>query len=276
MGMTGEHLSFAEKKKLADKTLAGVKNRIMVMSGKGGVGKSTIAVNLAAALSMRGYAAGILDADIHGPNVPKMLGIEDATLDGGPDGITPAEADLGGHMLKVVSLAFMLQKDSPVIWRSPLKVAAIQQFLYGVRWGRLDYLILDLPPGTGDEPLSIAQMIGEVTGAVIATTPQDVALLDSRRAVEFAKKLNIPVLGVVENMSGLTCPHCKKRISLFGGGGGEQAAKELGVPFLGRLPIDPQIVEDSDSGRPFVSAHKNSEAAKAFKEIVDRIVEDAR
>jgi len=171
----------------------------------------------------------------------------------------------------VISLAFFLEKDVPVIWRSPLRIAAIQQFLYDVEWGRLEYLIFDLPPGTGDEPLSISQTIGKVTGAIIVTTPQDVALIDSRRAVEFAKRLNIPVLGVIENMSTLVCPHCKKEIELFKSGGGETAAKELGVPFLGRIPIDPTIVLDADSGKPFILSHPRSAAGKAFKEIVDKI-----
>jgi Mrp family chromosome partitioning ATPase len=272
MKNTTTQLSFEEKRKLAAGRLSEVKNRIIVLSGKGGVGKSTVAVNLAAAIQQKGYSTGLIDADLHGPSVPKMLGLEDVQLSGAKEGIKPAEVQVGsGNALRVISLAFFLEKDVPVIWRSPLKVAAIQQFLYDVEWGKLDYLIFDLPPGTGDEPLSISQIIGKVTGAIIVTTPQDVALIDSRRAVEFAKRLKIPVLGVIENMSTLTCPHCKKEIELFKRGGGEVAAKELGVPFLGRIPIDPTVVSDSDSGTPFVLAHSRSDAAKAFKPIVDKI-----
>jgi ATP-binding protein involved in chromosome partitioning len=272
MKNTTEQLSFEDKKKLTAERLAEVKNRIIVLSGKGGVGKSTVAVNLAAALQMRGHSTGLIDADLHGPSVPKMLGLEDVQISGTGDGIKPATVRIGpGKALRVISLAFFLKKDVPVIWRSPLKIAAIQQFLYDVKWGKLEYLIFDLPPGTGDEPLSISHIIGNVTGAIIVTTPQEVALIDSRRAVEFAKRLNIQVLGVIENMSTLVCPHCKKSIELFKSGGGEKAAKELGVPFLGRIPIEPAVVLDCDSGKPFVLTHPDSEAAKAFNRVVDKI-----
>lgn len=265
------NLSLEEKKKIAKKRLKKTKNKILIMSGKGGVGKTTVAVNLATALQICGYKTGILDADIHGPNIPKMLGIEKKQPKT-KDGIIPAEAKLVKG-LKVISLAFFLQKDAPVIWRSPMKNAAIQQFLYDVEWGELDYLIFDLPPGTGDEPLTIKQTIDEVTGSIIVTTPQDLALLDSRRTIEFSKGLGIPVLGVIENMSGFTCPHCKKKINLFKAGGGKQAAKELGVRFLGSIPLDQKIMEDCDSGRPFIIKHKKSDSSKAFNKIVDKIIE---
>lgn len=261
-----------EQKKLIDKSMGRIKNKIMVMSGKGGVGKTTVAVNLAFALQMKGYNVGLIDVDIHGPNVPKMLGIEDMKLDAAEDGIKPAMIPIGaGRALKAMSLAFLLEKDVPVIWRGPLKMGAIQQFLSDVVWGDLDYLIFDLPPGTGDEPLSIAQLIPDITGSIIVTTPQDVALMDSKRTVNFSRKLNIPVIGMIENMSGLKCPHCGKEIDLFKTGGGERAAKEFGVPFLGRIPIDPLIVDDSDEGSPFILKHRDSEAGKAFNNIVEKV-----
>lgn len=262
-----------EQRELIEKRIGKIKNKIMVMSGKGGVGKTTVGVNLAFALQMKGFNTGILDADIHGPNVPKMLGIENSKLNTTSKGILPAKIPLGmGRALEVMSLAFFLEKDSPVIWRGPLKMGALQQFLSEVEWGEdLDYLIVDLPPGTGDEPLSIAQLISNITGSIIVTTPQDVALMDSRRAVNFSKKLNIPVIGIIENMSGFKCPHCGKEINLFKIGGGEKAAKELGVPFLGRIPVDPVIVKNSDDGKPFILKHHDSEAGKAFNEIVDKL-----
>ncbi|MCK4444804.1 MAG: Mrp/NBP35 family ATP-binding protein [Thermoplasmata archaeon] len=246
-----------------------IRHKILILSGKGGVGKSTVAVNLALSFSMNGSEVGLLDVDIHGPDIPKMLGIEDERLTGDDNGIMPV---LYPPHLKVMSMAFLLpDKDSPVIWRGPLKMKAIQQFIEEVNWGELDYLIMDLPPGTGDEPLSVAHLIPDADGAVIVTTPQDVALLDSRKAVNFVRTINLPIIGIIENMSGFSCPHCGGEIELFKVGGGEKAAKELGVPFLGRIPIDPRIVETGDSGEPFVLDFSDSESAKAFKKIVKRI-----
>ena len=261
-----------EAKKAIAQRMSRIKNKVMVFSGKGGVGKTTVAVNLAAALSSRGYKVGVLDADLHGPNVPKMLGLEDNKPDSSCAGFMPVAADTGSGLIKVMSLAFFIDKDSPVIWRGPMKMGAIQQFLSDVEWGDLDYLIIDLPPGTGDEALSIAQLIPDVSGAIIVTTPQDVALLDSRKAVLFSQKLNIKVLGIVENMSGFICPHCKKEIELFKKGGGEKAAEELFVPFLGRIPVDPEIVSGGDEGRPFASGQQDKEAYKAFQDIVDALL----
>jgi len=254
-----------EEAKLKE-NLESIKHRIMVMSGKGGVGKSTVTVNLAYMLAKKGYKVGILDADIHGPDIPKMLGVDKRAVKGTPEGIAPIEALPN---LKVISLAFFLPDvDSPVIWRGPLKHSAIKQFLADVYWEELDYLFIDLPPGTGDEPLSVAHLIQNVDGSIIVTTPQDVALLDSRKAVKFSEALNVPVIGIVENMSGFKCPKCGEVINLFSIGGGEKAAKELKVDFLGRIPIEPDIVKKADKGEPIVK-ELESEAAKAFDNIAD-------
>ncbi|MEN9979327.1 MAG: Mrp/NBP35 family ATP-binding protein [candidate division WOR-3 bacterium] len=259
-----------ELRKISD-NLQGVKNRLLVFSGKGGVGKTTIAVNLAAGLARRGRKVGLLDIDIHGPNVPKMLGVENARFELGSGGrIAPVPTPAG---VLVVSMAMLLDNpDTPVVWRGPLKLRAIMQFLGDVSWGELDWLIIDSPPGTGDEPLSVAQLI-PATGALVVTTPQDVALLDSRKAVSFARLLNLKLLGVVENMSGMTCPHCGQEIPLFGTGGGARMAQELGVPLLGQVPLDPAIVRGSDAGMPLVLAHPESKAAAALMKVIDRMIE---
>jgi len=250
------------------KRLGLIKHKIIVMSGKGGVGKSTVATNLAMSLAMHGYETGILDVDITGPNVPKMLGVEDSPLMADDEGIFPVEVT---PHLKAISMAFLISdKDAPVVWRGPAKMGAIRQFLTDVNWGRLDYLVIDLPPGTGDEPLSIAQLIPEADGAIIVTTPQDVALLDSRKSVNFAKKLGLPIIGIVENMSGFKCPHCGEEIDLFKIGGGEKAAEELSVPFLGRIPIDVAMVPAGDDGKPIVISSPDSPGAVAFKEIAEK------
>ncbi len=257
----------AQEKRLKER-MERVKHKIMVMSGKGGVGKTTVAVNLALTLAVKGYEVGIMDADIHGPNVPKMLGIEEEHPQVSKEGITPVFIP---PRVKVMSLAFLLaDKDTPVVWRGPRKMGAIRQFLSDVFWGDLDYLIIDLPPGTGDEPLSVAQLIPQIDGTIVVTTPQDVALLDSRKSVNFAKELSTPVIGIIENMSGFKCPKCGETIDLFKIGGGERAAKDMSVPFLGRVPIEVKIVESGDSGIPFMLKHK-SEAAEAFETIVDNI-----
>jgi len=257
-----------ENLKIVDK-LNNIKHTIAIMSGKGGVGKTTVAVNLAFSLSSSGAKVGLLDVDINGPNVPKMLGIEDEKLGGTDNALEPV---LVSNNLKVVSMAFLLtDRDMPIIWRGPMKMRVIRQFLSEVEWGELDYLIIDLPPGTGDEPLTIAQLIKENSGAVIVTTPQDVALLDSRKAVNFARALEMPVIGILENMSGFNCPHCHKDIDLFKVGGGNIAAKEMSVPYLGSILLDPNIVETGDSGVPFVGKYRNLESARIFEKIVDNI-----
>jgi len=262
-----EEEAMAQEKRLKER-MGKIKHKIMVMSGKGGVGKTTVAVNLALTLAAKGYEVGIMDADVHGPNVPKMLGIEDESPDVTEEGIIPVFVP---PRVKVMSLAFLLQsKDTPVVWRGPLKMGVIKQFLTDVLWSDLDCLIADLPPGTGDEPLSVAQLVPEIDGAIIVTTPQDVALLDSRKSVTFAKKLGMPVIGIIENMSGFKCPKCGETIDLFKIGGGERAAIDMGVPFLGRIPIEVNIVLSGDSGIPFVLEHE-SEAAQSFGAIVDNI-----
>jgi len=253
---------------LIDNTFKNIRHSFMVLSGKGGVGKSSVSVNLAATLAAQGSAVGILDADIHGPNIPKMLGVDDKRPNAamGPvDGILPIEA--GGN-LRVMSIGFFLNKEEDaVIWRGPMKHGLLKQFLGEVHWGSLDYLIIDLPPGTGDEALSIAHLIKKVDGAVIVTTPQDVALLDSKKSISFCRELKIPRIGVVENMSGMLCPHCHKEIDLFKVGGGEKIARKMKVPFLGRVPLDPAMVICTDEGKPFVTAHPDSPATGAFRAI---------
>jgi Mrp family chromosome partitioning ATPase len=259
-----------EKDYRLKKSLARIKHKIVVMSGKGGVGKSTVTVNLATALAMRGFEVGILDADIHGPNIPKMLNIESEAVMSDEDGLMPV---LVPPHMKVMSMAFLLQDpDTPVVWRGPIKMGALRQFIAEVKWGDLDFLVVDLPPGTGDEPLTIAQLIEDADGAIIVTTPQDVALLDSRKTVTFAQALKMPVLGVVENMSGLICPHCGKVIDLFKTGGGERAAGEMGVPFLGRVPLDPNVVLGGDDGTPIVLKDKSNPASQAFDDMVETLL----
>ena len=247
-----------------------VKHKIAVLSGKGGVGKTTVAVNLATALAWRGYVVGILDADITGPDVPKMLGLEGLRMVGNDTGLEPV---IGPLNILTVSMEFLLRSpDTPVIWRGPLKMRVITDFLAKVNWGTLDYLIIDLPPGTGDESLSIMQLLPELDGAIVVTTPQEVALLDSRKAANFVRQLNIPILGLIENMSGFHCPHCGKITNLFGKGGGKAAAKELDLYFLGELPIDHRVMTLSDEGKPFIVSSKDTPVANAFQHIVERLL----
>lgn len=255
---------------LLENRLKNIKYRIMVMSGKGGVGKSTVTVNLASALVQLGYKVGIIDADIHGPNIPKMLGITEKGARSGLNGIIPFEPI---ENLFVMSIGVLLRDDDDaVIWRAPLKHSVIQQFLTDVDWGELDFLLFDLPPGTGDEPLSVSHILKDVDGSVIVTTPQEVALLDSRKSVNFSKKLNIPVLGIVENMSGFVCPKCGERVDIFKVGGGEKAANELKVPFLGKIPLDPEVVANGDLGKPYVFQKPQSEVTNAFLSIAKTII----
>lgn len=249
------------------KRMEGIKHKILVLSGKGGVGKTTISVNFALTLAEKGYKVGLLDTDLHGPNVAKMLGADNAQLMSYDDGIEPFEVVKN---LKVVSLAMAGHgPDTPVIWRGPLKIGVIKQFLADVNWGDLDYLVVDTPPGTGDEPLTVAQLIPELDGSVVVTTPQQVAILDSRKSINFSKQLNVPVLGVVENMSGLICPHCGKEIPIFGKDGGRLAAEEMEVPFLGPVPLEQALMEAQDTGVHFILKSPDSLSSQALRKIVD-------
>ncbi len=251
--------------------MAQIKCKILVLSGKGGVGKSTVAVNLALSLALAGKRTGLLDIDIHGPSVPKILNLEGKMVGGMPDAILPVE--LGEH-LKVMSIGFLLSSATDaVIWRGPRKYHMIKQFLKDVEWGELDFLIIDSPPGTGDEPLAIIQLLEKADGAVVVTTPQEVALSDVRRGITFCRSLDLPVLGVLENMSGFVCPTCGQRTDIFKSGGGENMATAMTVPFLGRIPIDPQIVDACDSGQPYLETYRESQAAAAFNAAVTRLIE---
>lgn len=259
-----------EEKKVRER-MSKVKHKIMVMSGKGGVGKSTVAANLAVAMSKLGSKVGILDSDIHGPSIPKILGVEGKHPTAGPTGIYPI---LSGYGVRVISMDFFLESsDLPVIWRGPLKMSAIRQFLGDVDWGELDYLFIDLPPGTGDEPLSVMQLLPEMDGTVIVTAPSDLSQTVVRKAVNMSRKMNIPVIGIIENMSGFVCPKCGAKYDLLGSGGGKRMAEEMNVRFLGHIPIDPKICEDSDRGVAFILENPGSESSKIFMEIARKIKE---
>ena len=250
-------------------TLAGVKYRIAVASGKGGVGKSTVSTNLALSLRALGYSVGLLDADIYGPSQQMMLGIEGRPeIDEADEKILPMER----HGVKTMSLGLITDADTPVIWRGPMVMKAIDQFLTDVKWGNLDFMIIDLPPGTGDAQLTLTQKAG-LTGAVVVTTPQDVALIDARKGLAMFRKVNVPVLGIVENMSYFICKHCGEREEIFGHGGGQKTAGMLGVPFLGEVPIDPKVVVGGDSGEPIVVSEPESPAAAAFRELARQVAE---
>jgi ATP-binding protein involved in chromosome partitioning len=258
-----------EQQELLKYRMKQVKHKVAVISGKGGVGKSTVAVNLAAAFALHGKHVGILDADIHGPSVPRLLGLTGQQVKVGPPGAFPVMGPLG---MKVVSIDFFLPEEkTPTIWRGPLKMAAIRQFLSDVVWGELDVLFIDLPPGTGDEPLSVAQLLPDIDGVIIVTMPSELSRAVVKKAIEFAQRLGMPIIGVVENMSGYICPTCGDKIDIFRSGGGKKMAEETGVPFLGSIPIDPKIGVDSDKGVPFVIEHADSLGAKAFVEIVQKV-----
>jgi len=259
---------FLEHQALAER-LGRIRHKILVMSGKGGVGKSTVAANVAISLALSGKRVGLLDVDIHGPSIPRMLKLDAAAVQVKDGAIQPVEK--GG--LKVMSIGFLLRdRDDAVIWRGPMKMGVIKQFLKDVEWGDLDYLVIDSSPGTGDEPLSVAQLAAPVDGAVIVTTPQDVATADVRKSITFCRQLSLPVLGVVENMSGFVCPKCGTVTDIFKAGGGERMASDMGVPFLGRIPIDPAVGEACDDGKPFVYHYSRTETAKAFERVVTPIL----
>ncbi len=260
----------SEEQQQLKERMGKIKHKIAIISGKGGVGKSTVTVNLAAAFALQGKRVGVLDADIHGPSVPRLLGLEGKQVKASPVGAFPIEGQLG---MKIMSIDFFLNEASPTIWRGPLKMRAIKQFLTEVVWGELDYLFIDLPPGTGDEPLSVAQLLPDMDGVVIVTMPSQLSSSIVKKAVTFAEHLKMQTIGVVENMSGFVCPHCGKKTEIFGSGGGERMAQQVGVPFLGSIPIDPEVGVDTDKGTPFVLAHKNSAASKAFMQIVAKVQE---
>lgn len=249
--------------------LAGIKNKILVLSGKGGVGKSSTAVNLALALAREGQKVGLLDVDLHGPSIPGMLGLEEARPEVAGEKMQPVTYDKIG----VASIGFLLQQPTDaLIWRGPMKANVIRQLLADVAWGDLDYLVVDCPPGTGDEPLSIAQYLGQDTAAVIVTTPQQVALADVRKTVTFCHKLELKIHGVLENMSGFVCPSCGEVAQIFSSGGGQRLAAETGIPLLGKVPLDPSIVSLADQGRPCVVGAPESPATQVFRDIAASLI----
>ncbi|MDD3311391.1 Mrp/NBP35 family ATP-binding protein [Pseudodesulfovibrio sp.] len=252
------------------KTLGRIKHKIVVMSGKGGVGKSTVAANLAVALSLAGKKVGLLDVDVHGPSIPRLLALKGQQPHMGVDVMEPVS---WSKNLSVMSLGFLLQDDrQAVIWRGPVKIGLIKQFVEDVMWGDLDYLIVDCPPGTGDEPLSTLQTLGPTAMAVIVTTPQGVAIDDVRRSVSFVGEVGNRVLGIIENMSGFACPNCGAVHNIFNSGGGEDLAKESGVRFLGRIPLDPEVARSGDEGYPFMKVHRDTATGKALGEIIAPIL----
>ncbi|MFX0096488.1 MAG: Mrp/NBP35 family ATP-binding protein [Candidatus Hodarchaeota archaeon] len=260
-----------EQKSKLEMRMKQIKHKIAIMSGKGGVGKSMITANLAAELASKDSDVGILDADIHGPCIPKMLGIQGQRPVAGLPGIFPV---IGPLNIKVVSMDFFLpDSGSPVIWRGPMKMTAIRQFLSDVEWGRLDFLFVDLPPGTGDESLSIMQLIPNLDGVIMVTAPSEVSQLVVKKAINMAKMMKVSILGIIENMSGFICPNCGSRFELFGSGGGENLAQEMGVPLLVKVPIDPAISNDSDRGKIFVIEHKDSPSRKIFDMLSKEILE---
>ena len=259
-----------KEKEAINKRMTQIKNTILVLSGKGGVGKSTVAVNIAAELAGSGKRVGILDVDIHGPSIPGMFGIEGEQVMSSGEAIIPVKFT---ENLLVMSIGFLIKdRKDAVIWRGPMKYNVIKQFIADVEWGKLDYLIVDCPPGTGDEPLSVAQLVGENANAVVVTTPQRVSIDDVRKSITFCRKLNVNILGIVENMSGFVCPNCGIMVDIFDSGGGEMLGKEMDVAFLGRIPIDPNIVGSCDEGKPYILSEMDSSAMEAFHTIVERLV----
>jgi ATP-binding protein involved in chromosome partitioning len=255
-------------------TLSKIKRKILVMSGKGGVGKSTVATNVAMGLAKKGYQVGLIDVDLHGPDICRMLDLKEKLItEKGekPKLLPPMKYN---DNLKVISLEYLMEnRDEAIIWRGPLKIQAIRQFIGDVDWGELDYLVIDAPPGTGDEPLSVAQTIKDVN-ALIVTTPQEVALADVRKSISFCRHVKINILGIVENMSGFICPHCSETVEIFGTGGGKKVALEYSLRFLGRVPMDPQVVMGGDSGKPYLSSGAGTVATKAFDEILENVIKE--
>jgi ATP-binding protein involved in chromosome partitioning len=260
----------ADQDAAVNKSLQKIKNKFIVLSGKGGVGKTSTSVNLAVALSKKGFKVGIMDVDLHGPDVPRMLGLEGMLDLNENRKLNPMSYS---ENLKAVSIESLTgNKDDAIIWRGPIKYSAIKQFIGDVEWGELDYLIIDSPPGTGDEPLTIAQTISDAK-AIIVTTPQEVSLADVRKSINFCKTVKMEIFGLIENMSGFECPHCGKTINLYGSGGGEKTAQAMGVQFLGKIPFDPNVVQCGDSGTSILDTHKDSMVTKAFDDVATKMAE---
>jgi ATP-binding protein involved in chromosome partitioning len=258
----------AEQDAAVTETLGIIKNKILVMSGKGGVGKTSTSVNLSIALASKGYKVGIIDVDLHGPDVPRMLGLEGTPKVNQNRKLSPLSYS---DNLKAISIeSFTPNKDDAIIWRGPLKFSAIKQFIGEVEWKDLDFLVIDSPPGTGDEPLTVAQTITDAK-AVIVTTPQEVALADVRKSINFCKTVKMEIFGLLENMSGFSCPHCSETIALFGSGGGEKTAVQMGIPFLGKIPFDPQMVTCGDTGACYQEVHAESEVTKAYTRVAEEL-----
>lgn len=252
------------------KSLDRIRNKFIIMSGKGGVGKTSVSVNLSLALAQKGFKVGIMDVDIHGPDVPRMLGLKDMLGVDGNKRLVPVRYSDNLGAVSIESLS--ASKDDAIIWRGPIKHSVIRQFIGDVEWGKLDFLLIDSPPGTGDEPLSVAQVVPDAK-AVIVTTPQEVALGDVRKSINFCKTVKMGIFGLVENMSGFSCPHCGKEVDLFGSGGGEKTAAHMGISFLGKIPFDPSVVACGDSGTCFHAKYPDSPVAKAFDSVAERMSE---
>ncbi|MBU0674928.1 MAG: Mrp/NBP35 family ATP-binding protein [Proteobacteria bacterium] len=267
----GANAVIAKQDESINRSLGRIKNKILVMSGKGGVGKSTVSTNLAVGLAKRGYKVGLMDVDLHGPDICRMLALTERVqgVEKQGDLVPPM---LYGDNLKVISLEYMMEnRDDPIIWRGPLKIQAIRQFIADIDWGELDFLVIDSPPGTGDEPLTISSTIKDAL-ALVVTTPQEIALADVRKSLNFCKHVSMEVLGVVENMSGMVCPHCNKTVEIFKTGGGRKTAVDFKVPFLGTIPVDPQIVIGGDAGQPYLVGAGESPAITAFTEVLDNVI----
>jgi Mrp family chromosome partitioning ATPase len=261
---------YEDRQKLENR-LCAIKHKILVLSGKGGVGKSTVAVNLAVSLARAGNKVGLMDVDVHGPSIPTLLGMTGYRPEGDGQNLLPIQITKN---LGVMSIGLLVEdKNAAVIWRGPMKFGMIRQFLRDVAWGELDYLVMDAPPGTGDEPLAVAELVSSGASAVIVTTPQDLAIADVRRSVSFCRELSLPVIGIIENMSGYSCPKCGEIINIFKAGGGEKLAKEMRVPFLGAIPLEPQITASGDAGKPFVEASEDAVLSTAFSSVASVIVD---
>ena len=268
---TQHQASYEELLKTIKEKMSKIKHKVMIISGKGGVGKSSVTVLLALSTALKNRKVGILDADIHGPSIPKIMGLNKNQLLVSPLGILPVEGPYG---VKVVSTQFILpNEDVPVIWRGPLKGRLIAEFLANVQWGMLDYLYIDLPPGTGDEPLSVAQYIRNVDGAIIVTIPSDLSRIVVKKAINFCRKLNIKVIGIIENMSGFTCPKCGTVYHVFGSGAGRKIAVEMNIPFLGEIPLDPRLSECNDKGEAYIIKYKDTQTTKAIMKIAENVIE---